>query len=71
MLWNVLIDQQEIVGRYRTIWVNIEQVENKLLTLVGISIEHSLGDDFYKLSEIDAAGPVFLVFGARLAPQIK
>jgi hypothetical protein len=46
-------------------------VENKLLTLVGISIEHSLGDDFYKLSEIDAAGPVFLVFGARLAPQIK
>lgn len=71
MLWNVLIDQQEIVGRDRTIWVNIEQVENKLLTLVGISIEHSLGDDFHKLSEIDAAGPVFLVFGTLLAPQIK
>ena len=71
MLWNVLIDQQEIVGRDRTIWVNIEQVENKLLTLVGISIEHSLGDYFNKLSEIDAAGPVFLVFGALLAPQIK
>ena len=71
MLWNVLIELQEIIRRYRTIWVNIEQVENKLLTLVGISIEHSLGDYFNKLSEIDAAGPVFLVFGAWLAPQIK
>jgi len=71
MLWNVLIDQQEIVGRDRTIWVNIEQFENKLLTLVGILIEHSLGDDLHKLSEIDAAGPVLLVFGALLAPKIK
>lgn len=71
MLWNVLIDKQEIIGRYRTIWVNIEQVENKLLTLVGISIEHSLGDYFNELSEIDAAGSVFLVFRALLAPQIK